>query len=85
MSVGRQRQYQGESSNGNFEEALNNALHGLDKDLAEGGVNDASATWVVTEVMGSYAGIGSHSTTVRIAAVRHPEWNLGQPSIALPP
>ena len=85
MSVGRQRQYEGESSNGNFEEALNEALHGLDKDLGEGGVQDASATWVVTEVTGSYARIGSHSTKVKIAAVRHPEWNFGQPSVALPP
>lgn len=73
MSV--ERDYEGKSSDGNLQEALNKALESLVRDLAEDGVRDASASWVITEINGNYGGFaGSRTLKVRIAAKRTPEW-----------
>jgi len=73
MSV--QRAYEGESGKGNLQEALEMALQRLAADLHEGGVYDASASWVVTEISGNYGGLaGFQSIKVKIAAKRSPEW-----------
>lgn len=73
MSV--ERKYEGKSSDGSLQEALNDALHQLGADLGEGGVRDALASWVIAEIAGEYGGIaGFHTVKVKIAAKRLPEW-----------
>jgi hypothetical protein len=70
-----ERKYEGESSDGSLQEALNKALQQLGVELGEGGVRDALASWVIAEIAGQYGGIaGLHSVKVKIAAKRSPEW-----------
>lgn len=77
MSV--ERTYEGESQDGNLQKALEDALHRLAADLGEGGVRDASASWVVSEIAGEHGGFtGLHSVTVKISTIRTPEWGLAQ-------
>ena len=53
------------------------ALQRLDADLDEGGVDDAFASWVVTEISGKYGGYpGFRSVKAKIKAKRDPEWGL---------
>jgi hypothetical protein len=71
MSV--ERTYEGKSSKGSLQEALEKALHLVEADIGEGGIRDASASWVITEIAGEYSGIaGSHGVKVKIAAKRSP-------------
>jgi hypothetical protein len=73
MSV--EREYEGKSSDGNLQNALSEALQQLSVDLGEGGVCDASASWVIAEIAGQYGGLpGFHNVNVKIAAKRTPEW-----------
>ena len=72
MSV--EREYEGKSSDGNLQNALNDALQQLSVQLGEGGVCDASASWVVAEIAGRYGGLLGGNLTVKIAAKRTPEW-----------
>jgi hypothetical protein len=72
MSV--ERSYEGESPDGILQSALERALQQLAADLTEGGVRDASASWVVTEVAGKLGGWFKPSIIVKIAAKRVPEW-----------
>jgi hypothetical protein len=76
MSV--QRTYEGESRDGNMQEAVDEVLQRLDADLGEGGVRDASASWVVTEISGERGGIaGFRRVKVKITASRSPKWGPG--------
>ena len=76
MSV--ERVYEGESRDGKLQEALEIAIQRLNADLGEGGVRDASASWVITEISGKYGGIaGFTSVKAKITAKRSPEWELG--------
>ncbi len=71
-----ERIYQGESTDGKLQEALDKALQQLDGDLGEGGVSDGMASWKIIEVTGQRGGIaGFHSVQVKIAALRTPEWS----------
>jgi hypothetical protein len=71
-----ERIYQGESTDGKLQEALDKTLQQLDGDLAEGGVSDAMASWKIIEVTGQRGGIaGFHSVQVKIAAIRTPAWS----------
>jgi len=75
--VSVERTYEGNSPNGNLQEALERALELLAADLDKGGVRGASATWVVTEIAGEYVGWGELQSKVKIAAKRSPEWGHG--------
>jgi len=73
--VSVEREYEGKSSGGCLQKALNEALHQLGVDLGEGGVRDASASWVIAEIAGEYGGIAAfHTVKVKIIAKRSPEW-----------
>jgi hypothetical protein len=72
MSV--EREYEGKSSDGSLQNALNEALQELSLDLGEGGVCDASASWVIAEIAGHYGGLIGPYVTVKITAKRTPEW-----------
>jgi hypothetical protein len=75
MSV--ERIFDGQSTEGDLQEALNNALQRLSEDLGKDGVRDASASWIVTEIAGNRGGFaGFHSVKVSITAKRTPEWGL---------
>jgi hypothetical protein len=70
-----ERTYEGDSKDGKVQEALDNALVKLDKDLPEGGVADASASWKLAEVSGQRGGLpGFRSVKVKITATRTPDW-----------
>lgn len=70
-----ERLYEGESAGGTLQEALDGALQKLDKDLPEGGVADAMASWRLLDVSGLRGGFpGFRSVKVRIAATRTPPW-----------
>lgn len=72
------RTYEGKSPDGSLQDALKGALQRLDADLGEGGVRDASASWVVTEIAGEYGGLAPfHGVKVKIAAKRTPPWGRG--------
>ncbi len=74
MSV--ERAYEGESPD-SLQSALAAALQKLAADLGEGGVRDATSSWVVTEIAGQLrGGYGRDSVKVKIAAKRVPEWGL---------
>jgi hypothetical protein len=71
-----ERIYLGESTVGNLQEALDNALQQLDGDLGEGGVSDGIASWKIIDVSGQRGGIAAfRSVQVKIAAVRTPPWS----------
>lgn len=71
-----ERSFQGESANGNLQEALDNALQQLAGDLGEGGVSDASASWKLIEVTGQRGGIAAfRSVQLKITATRNPPWS----------
>ncbi len=75
MSI--ERTYEGESRDGNLQEALERALGRLDADLAEDGVRDASASWIITEISGEYGGLaGFRRVKAKITAKRSPAWGL---------
>jgi hypothetical protein len=70
-----ERTYEGESQNGNLQEALASALQLLKGDLGEDGVRDASASWAITEISGECGGIrGICSVKAKITANRVPGW-----------
>lgn len=70
-----ERKYEGKSTANNVQEALDNALQRLAAELGEGGVRDASASWVASEIAGEYGGFaGFHSVKVKIVAKRSPDW-----------
>jgi hypothetical protein len=70
-----ERIYEGESAGGTLQEALAGALQKLDKDLPEGGVADAMASWHLLGVSGTRGGFAAfRSVKVRIAATRTPPW-----------
>lgn len=70
-----QRTYEGESKAGKIQDALDEALNKLDKDLNEGGVADALASWKVLDVTGKRGGfVGFRSVKVTISATRSPDW-----------
>lgn len=70
-----ERFYEGESAGGTLQEALDGALQKLDKDLPEGGIADAMASWRLLDVSGLRGGFpGFRSVKVRIAATRTPPW-----------
>ena len=61
--------YEGDSINGNLQEALDNAIHQLVQDIAKGGCCDAIASWVIAEISGKYGGFaGLKNITVKINA-----------------
>jgi hypothetical protein len=71
-----ERIYQGESTDGKLQEALDRALQQLDGALGEGGVSDATASWKLFEVTGQRGGIaGFRSVQVKIATTRTPAWS----------
>jgi len=71
-----ERIYQGESTDGKLQEALDKALQQLGGELGEGGVSDAMASWKIIEVTGQRGGIAAfHSVQVKIAAIRTPAWS----------
>jgi len=71
-----ERIYQGESTAGKLQEALDKALQQLGGELGEGGVSDAMASWKIIEVTGQQGGIAAfHSVQVKIAATRTPAWS----------
>jgi len=73
--VSVEREYEGKSTAGNLQEALDDAFQRLAAELGEGGVRDASASWVATEIAGEYGGFaGLHSMIVKIVAKRSPDW-----------
>jgi len=71
-----ERIYQGESTDGKLQEALDKALQQLGGELGERGVSDAMASWKIIEVTGQRGGIAAfHSVQVKIAAIRTPAWS----------
>lgn len=69
-----EREYVGKSDH-SLQEALDKSLQHLAEQLGEGGIRDASASWVMTEIAGEYGGFaGRHSIKVTITAKRSPEW-----------
>lgn len=72
---GVEREYEGESSAGNLQQALDAALAKVDADLAEGGVSDGMANWRLCAVTGLRGGVaGLNTVKVRIAASRTPPY-----------
>jgi hypothetical protein len=72
---GPERYYEGEAPDGKLQDALDEALKKLGKDLPEGNVSDASATWRLLDVAGELGGIsGARTINVKIAATRTPPW-----------
>lgn len=70
-----ERTFEGESTDGKLQEALDGALKQLGKALAEGGIADALATWKLAGVTGQRGSIaGLHTVTATITATRSPEW-----------
>ncbi len=73
--MSEQRTFEGTATGSNYQEALEKALHHMREHLAEGGVTDPSAEWVVKEVSGQCRGlIKPDIIRVQIAAVRTPPW-----------
>jgi hypothetical protein len=71
-----ERVFQGESADGKLQEALESALQQLDRDLGEGPVSDARASWRIIEITGQRGGIlPSRSVQVKITATRTPPWS----------
>lgn len=71
-----ERVYRGKSKDGKLQDALNEALQQLGKDVSEGGIRDGLASWKLIEITGEYGGIaGFHSIDVMITAKRSPAWS----------
>jgi hypothetical protein len=71
-----ERTFEGQSKDGDLQDALHKALEQLDKTLGEDGVADAMATWKITDVSGERGGIAVQRTLkVTITASRTPPWN----------
>jgi hypothetical protein len=72
---GSERHYEGDAAENKLQAALDEALKKLEKDLPEGHVADASATWRLLDVAGESGGLtGARTIRVRIAATRTPPW-----------
>jgi hypothetical protein len=73
--AGVERTFEGESTDGQLQAALDKALEQLDKALSEGGVRDATATWKVAAISG-VRGTFKEGRTVKVAisATRNPRW-----------
>jgi hypothetical protein len=70
-----ERQFEGQSMNGQLQEALDDALKQLDLALGEGDVGDAQAKWTITGVTGLRGGLApANQVHVTITATRTPEW-----------
>ena len=73
--MSQKRTFEGESQNGDIQEAIGTALDRLGREIGADGVCDALAQWTLGEISGEYGGIaGFRSVTVRISASRSPEW-----------
>lgn len=71
-----ERTFEGESNDGNIQDALDAALKELDTALDEGSVADALAAWKITKVTGQRGGIaGLRKAKVTITAIRSPDWH----------
>src|SRR5262245_18946144 len=69
------RVYEGESTAGNLQEALDAALQQVSADLGAGGVADAMANWRLSDITGQRGGIaGFHNVKVRLVASRTPPY-----------
>ena len=75
ISVEGERLFEGESSNGKVQDAVDQALGKVSEALGEGGASDASATWRLLALTGDLGGIrGVRVVRVKIAAIRTPPW-----------
>lgn len=73
--MSKDRTYSGESDSGSLQDAISEALQKLEAALGEDGVRDASASWILAEVSGTYGGIANfNKVKAKIIAKRSPDW-----------
>jgi hypothetical protein len=69
------RTFEGESKDGDLQEALKKALGQISADIGEDGVSDGSASWTIKQISGTYGGFAAFKTVkVKIIARRNPPW-----------
>ena len=74
-ATGHERKFEGQSTDGQLQEALDEALKQLDLALGDGGAADAQAKWTITAVTGLRGGLlPTNKVNVTITATRTPEW-----------